>query len=60
VKKSPGPVILSPPCFSAGEGSLQLLFGFNRLQRTAEILRFAQDDRPAIFSHLQKDRANVA
>jgi hypothetical protein len=25
------PVILSPPCFSAGEGSPQLLFGLSRL-----------------------------
>ena len=49
VEKSTGHVILSPPCFSAGEGSPQLLFGLSRLRRTAGMLRSAQHDSFRVF-----------
>jgi len=44
-KTSVSYVILSPPCFSADEGSPQLPRGFSGARRTAKILRFAQNDR---------------
>jgi len=49
VKKSTGHVILSPPWFSAGEGSPQLLLGLSRLRRTAGMLRSAQHDSFRFF-----------
>jgi penicillin amidase len=45
VQPSASHVILSPPCFSADEGSPQLPSGFSGSRSTAEILRFAQNDR---------------
>jgi hypothetical protein len=38
VTESTGHVILSPPCSSAGEGSLQLSFEISSPRRTAEML----------------------
>jgi hypothetical protein len=35
---------MSPPCFWAGEGSLQLYFALASLRRTAGVLRLAQHD----------------